>query len=451
MRYNVEKLNLKNVENILALTPLQEGMLFHYLQAPQSELYFEQLSLEISGAIEYELFEGAWNVVIKTNEMLRVVFRWEKVDNPVQIVLKEHKVQPRYIDLSCFDTSERQERLEEIKRKDAQEKFDLQEVPFRVTLCKIAEEEYTMIISNHHILYDGWSTGIILKEFFRAYHKLCPGVRSRKLPLKPPFNEFIKWSQRQDINKQQKFWSEYLAGFEAPTELPIKRKSEEETRSKVEGYSIILEENLRGKLDIFVKNNRVTLASVFYTAWGILLQKYCSSGDVVFGTTVSGRTAAIKGIEDMVGLFINTIPLRIETIPHEKIGDVVFRTDKLMQEREEFENTPLVNIGSYSSVGSGGSLFDTIVVIENYPLDNRLVPDGCLLSIHSYSMAEITHFDLSVGIMLLDEIEIKFSGKQELFEKKTIENLARHFKGVVQNIVENQEMALSQLDLISTE
>ncbi|MDQ1352897.1 MAG: tyrocidine synthetase, partial [Acidobacteriota bacterium] len=445
------KLAPKDIENILSLTPLQEGMLFHYLQNPQSPFYFEQLSLEISGVIDHKLFEEAWNVVIKTNEMLRVVFRWDKVDNPVQIVLKEHEFQPRYIDIPGTDTGERKERLEQIKQKDAQEKFDLQEVPFRVTLCKIEKDKYVMILSNHHILYDGWSNGIILKEFFKVYHKLRHGKGSRKVPIKPSFNEFIKWSQNQDKNKQQQFWREYLAGIETPTVLPIKRKIEETVRAA--DYSIILEENIRFKLDFFTKEYRVTLASVFYTTWGILLRKYCGSEDVIFGATVSGRTAEIKGIEEMVGLFINTIPLRTQTIPREKICDVVFRTDQALREREEFENTPLVDIQGYSPLGSGGALFDIIVAIENYPLDNRLAPDGqgadSSLSVHSYSMAEMTHYDLTVGIMLFNEIEIKFSFKPGLFEEEIIENLAGHFKGIIRTMIENPGMELSQLEIIS--
>ncbi|MCX6582473.1 MAG: amino acid adenylation domain-containing protein, partial [Candidatus Aminicenantes bacterium] len=447
----MKKLDPKEIENILALTPVQEGMLFHYLQEPQNRLYFEQLSLEIFGVIDQDLFREAWNVVIKTNDMLRVVFRWEKVDNPVQIVLKEHKFQPRYIDLPGTDALERKARLEEIKRKDEQEKFDLQEVPFRVTLCKIGEDKYAMIISNHHILFDGWSTGIILKEFFKAYHNFRSGKPSRELPVKPSFNEFIKWSQNQDKTKQQQFWREYLAGVETPTELPLKRRIEETTRA--EDYSIILEEHTSSKLDIFVKTNRVTPASVFYTAWGVLLQKYCAGEDAIFGTTVSGRSAGLKGIEDMVGLFINTIPLRIQATPGFKLIDIVSGVEDTLQVREEFETTPLPEIAGYSTLGVVGSLFDTIVAIENYPLDNRLVPEGeaGLLSVHSYLIAEMTHYDLTVAIMPLNEIEINFSWKRGLFEKETIENLARHFKGIVQNILENPETALSQLEIISTE
>ncbi|HLP62841.1 MAG TPA: amino acid adenylation domain-containing protein, partial [Candidatus Deferrimicrobium sp.] len=445
----MEKLESKRIENILALTPLQEGILFHYLRAPQGPLYFEQLSLEISGEIDSRFFEKAWDSVIETNEMLRAVFRWEKVEKPSQIILKKHKCSVIFYDLSNNDDSRKKTALEEIKKKDRRETFDLQQVPFRVILCKLAEKEFEMVISNHHILYDGWSTGIILKEFFTVYQGLCQGGRSLKLSFKPPFKEFVTWIQNQDKNKQEQYWRDYLAGLETPTELPIKMRMEETAGAG--DYSIILEGDFKKKLAVFIKNNRVTLASVFYSAWGILLQRYCGSEDVIFGTTVSGRSAAIKGIEDMVGLLINTVPLRTQTIPGEKIIDVVFRTDQELREREEFENTPLPEIRGYSSVGGSGSLFDTIVVIENYPLDSRLLPGDSLLSIHSYSMVEITHYDLTVGIMPFNEIEIKFSYKTELFEKETIENLARHFKGIVQNIVENPGVPLSQLELISGE
>ncbi|MCU0285930.1 MAG: amino acid adenylation domain-containing protein, partial [Acidobacteria bacterium] len=443
------KLKSKGIENILPLTPLQEGIFFHYLKDPQSNLYFEQLSLEISSAIDVDLFEKAWNVVIQANEMLRTVFRWEKLEKPSQIILKEHPCQIRFHDFSDIDSEQKQIVLAKIKTNDRNEGFDLTQVPFRVTLCKLAEIHYEMIISNHHILYDGWSNGIILKEFFKAYHELCQGGRAIRLPVKPSFKEFIKWIQSLDKNKQEQFWRNYLAGFETASELPIKRKKAGITGA--DNYSIILEETIKNQLEAFVKNNRVTLASVFYSAWGILLQKYCGSEDVVFGTTVSGRSADVKGIEDMVGLFINTIPLRIDTYPGEKIIAVVSQIDHVLHEREGFENTPLVDIQSYSSLGGNGSLFDTILVIENYPLDNRLLPANSSFSIHSYSIVEMSHYDLSVGIMLFNEIEIKFSFKQELFEKETIENLAVHFKIIIQKMIEQPEMTLSQLGIISIE
>ncbi|MCX6578639.1 MAG: amino acid adenylation domain-containing protein [Candidatus Aminicenantes bacterium] len=447
----MKNLNPKRIANILALTPVQEGMLFHYLQDPQGELYFEQLSLEIPGEINVQHFKKAWNVVIETNEMLRTVFRWEKLEKPSQIILKKQPFEISFHDLSDMDIDRKKAALAEIKTKDRNEGFDLTRVPFRVILCKQDEAQYEMVISNHHILYDGWSNGIILREFFKAYHTLLKKEQSFKLPAKTSFKEYIKWFQSRDRKAQEQFWRDYLSDFETLAELPIKRRIEETT--KVDDCSIILEEDLKTKLDAFVKDNRVTLATVFYTAWGILLQKYCGSEDVIFGTTVSGRSADIKGIEDMVGLFINTIPLRIQSTPGAKIIDVIPGIENLLRKREEFENTPLVDIQSYSSLGGGGSLFDTIVAIENYPLDDVVCRDVArnVSTVQSYSMIESTHYDLTVGIMLFNEIKIKFSFKPGLFDKETIENLAGHFKGIIQIIIENPETKLSQLEIMSIE
>ncbi|HLP62179.1 MAG TPA: amino acid adenylation domain-containing protein, partial [Candidatus Deferrimicrobium sp.] len=441
----MEKLDSKNIQNILALTPMQEGMLFHYLQDPQNGLYFEQLSLEISGEIDVPLFERAWNAVSESNEMLRAVYRWEKLEKPSQIILKEHKCNVVFHDL----TTPKKPALAGIKNNDRRETFDLHQVPFRVILCKLAEKHYEMIISNHHILYDGWSNGIILKEFFEIYHELTQSGQVPKFPVKPPFKEFIKWVQSRDKNQQEQFWREYLTEIEAATELPIKNKLAK--AGGTGGYSFILDADLSSKIDVYSKYNRVTSASLFYTAWGILLQKYGGSQDVVFGTTVSGRPSDIKEIENMVGLCINTIPLRIQSMPGETIAAVITRTNQHLREREAFENTALVDIGSYSNLGGPGSLFDTILAIENYPLDNRLVPGGCSLAIDSYSLNETTHYDLSVGIVLFDQIEISFNYKQELFEKETITNLAGHFKGIIQTIIEKPGTELSQLEIISPE
>ncbi|HLP48095.1 MAG TPA: condensation domain-containing protein, partial [Candidatus Kapabacteria bacterium] len=331
----MEKIDSHRIETILSLTPLQEGILFHYLQDPQSRVYFEQLSLEISGDINKSNFEKAWNMVIKTNEMLRTLFRWEKIEKPTQVILKEHPCALRFHVLPDMDNDRKEAALKEIKSKDRSEGFDLTQVPFRVTLCRLAEKKYEMIISSHHILYDGWSNGIILKEFFNAYHALCHGKRSIKPPVKSSFKDFIKWLQSRDRNTQEQYWKNYLADFETPTALPIKGRPERTTSP--EEYSLILADDCKSKLENLGKNNRFTLAPIFYTAWGILLQKYCGSRDVIFGTTVSGRSAGIKGIENMVGLFINTVPLRVPLLPDFKLIDLIAHVEKELQIRKEFE------------------------------------------------------------------------------------------------------------------
>ena len=234
----MKKAGKKNIRDILALTSMQEGMLFHYLRDPDSEAFFEQLSLQITGAIDVNYFVQAWEIVIKTNEMLRTLFRWESLNKPVQITLTKHKLQWEYYDLSGIDADEARKRLESIKLKDRKKKFDLRHVPFRVTLCKLSQDSHEMIVSSHHIIYDGWSSGIILKEFLTAYDHLA--VNSSKLnkwqkrvpPMlhgaegqaKKRFKDFITWINTQDRNKQKESWENYLNGFASPTGILVKKR-----------------------------------------------------------------------------------------------------------------------------------------------------------------------------------------------------------------------------------
>jgi len=451
-----KKLERKNIEDILALTPMQEGMLFHYLREPEGNYYLEQLSLKISGKIDINCFEQAWNFVIETNEMLRAVFRWEKLKSPTQLVLKNHTITLRYHDFSTKGIEERTGRLEEIKAKEREETFDLQEVPFRVTLCKVEKERYEMIISNHHILYDGWSTGIILREFVTTYTNVFNKKNLGK-PLKTKFKEFIRWNREQDRkNKEETFWKDYLKGFDTPLEFSIKRRTGKENESSgSESYQIRIDKDTRDSLECYVKKNKITAAALLYSGWGILLQKYNNSGDVIFGTTVSGRRAQIKGIEDMVGLFINTLPLRIRVENHsnEKILDFLSRINQTLQVREDYESSPLVNIKEYSDIGSHEELFDTVLVIENYPLDLQLKQEAAPLSFDSYSIFERTHYDLTVGITLAaaDEMVFNVYYHADLFEKNAIERLAFHYISVIKNIIENPGQAITNIEIISPE
>lgn len=251
----MRKLDKKKIADIFPLTPLQGGMLFHYVNEPGSDLYVEQLSIDILGNINRKTFEGAWNRVVRANEMLRTLFRWRQVENPIQVVLKDHPIEPVYYDLAKEgdgyggvkghggekgtngtndggynggeahggaggenDEAAWSKRLEAIKALDRGKKFDLEEVPFRVTLCKVEENRFVMIISNHHVLYDGWSNGIILREFFEAYRDISGGRRGEGAQ-KTSFKEFIRWGQSRDKDKQERFWREYLADFHPPASL----------------------------------------------------------------------------------------------------------------------------------------------------------------------------------------------------------------------------------------
>ncbi|MGD2087210.1 MAG: amino acid adenylation domain-containing protein [Candidatus Aminicenantes bacterium] len=454
----MRKFEKENIGDILALVPMQEGILFHYLQAPHSDRYFEQLTLHISGEIDTGHFEEAWNIVVKTNEMLRTVFRWENVEYPIQIILKEHKLQPQYFDFTTGDFSRIKMQLEQVKAKDRSEQFDLRQVPFRVTLCKLEETGYEMIISNHHILYDGWSTGIILEEFVKAYDgltnpgKLKPG--KAKFPVKTKYKEYVKWMQKKEKeNKKnrEQFWKTYLNGFDTPTRLSIKTKRLE--TGEVKNYRLKFDKDLTGKLRGFVSKNKTTLAALLYSTWGLLLQKYNNSNDVIFGTTVSGRSAKLKGIERMVGLFINTLPLRFNLPPGTGVLRAISKVDAELREREAYESTPLVDIKTLGKIDGREELFDSVVVIENYPLENILPYEtgNGNLSIQSYSIFERTNYDLTLGITISAEIKIDFIYSEKYLPKDTIIRLSRHFANVIRTVtaIAGPGETLSKIAIIS--
>ena len=447
----MKKLDPKGIEDILALTPMQEGMLFHYLKDPESEYYFEQLSLTIQGKINEHLFGRAWNFVVETNEMLRTKFLWEGVENPIQIILKQYKLQPGFYDFSANDTGEKEKLLQEVKLKDRREKFHLTRVPFRVILCKMESDRFEIIISNHHILYDGWSIGIILKEFLKAYADLSRGNDLIR-PVKTQFKDFVKWIQNQDIRKQEAYWKNYLYGFDTQTDLPIKMKNNKTVTGKGK-YQCSFEKELVERLSDFSKEHRITMADFFYCAWGVLLQKYTDSDDVVFGATAAGRSidGNIPGIEEMVGLFINTIPLRIQTFPGEKILDLLHRIDQELQTRKAYEHTPLLQIKEFSELDKNQELFDSVMVIENYPLDRRLMIELNQLSVISYSMVESPHYDLTISVMLHDEIEFTFIYNRDVFVEDAIARLAVHTTCIVKGMLENFEDQVADLEIISNE
>lgn len=450
-----EAFRKENIANIIALTPLQEGMLFHYLTGDSENRYFEQLSLNIRGKIEKPVFQRAWNILVETNEMLRTLFRWENVNNPVQIVLKKHTVKPEYYDLSDGGESEKQSEktrsLEKIRTEDRAHKFDLRDVPFRVILCKIEEERYELIISNHHILFDGWSTGIILKEFFTAYNAL----KNEALPekrVKTPFKRFVLYLQGRDKNREEDYWKAYLKGLDSRTEMSIKKRREEtgsEGSEETDNYGFVLEEDLVEKLEGVTKRYKITTASLLYVSWGMLQQKYNNCDDVVFGTTVSGRGVKIKGIEDMVGLFINTIPLRVTTRPGEKAADLLRRVHRGLQKREEYESGSLVKIKEYSEIDGNEELFDSIVVIENYPLAGLPTGGRGGLVPGAYSMFEATHYDMTVGFTLFDGIRVNLSYNRARFHKETVEGMAGHLLSIFHWITGNPDQSIEEFEILS--
>ncbi|NRZ58020.1 hypothetical protein DZE42_001159 [Clostridium beijerinckii] len=343
------KLDKTNIENIIDLTSLQQGMLFHYINDEKSTEYHEQLSLTITGIVKIELLQKAWDFVIENNEMLRTVFRWKGIDKPIQIILKNHKVLIQKIDMT--NELNKDIAVENVKITELKSRIDITKETLRIYLCKLEDCKYEMIISNHHILYDGWSNGIILNELMEAYTNLYDGKELR-INNKTKFSEFIKYINNLDAEKQKKYWTNYLQdlgnkddGFASKSSGIYKEIS----------YKI---NNIKSnKIKDFAKENRILLSSLLYGTWGVLVQKFTDSNEVMFGTTVSGRPESIKLIDSMVGLFVNTIPLRVKSEGNTTLINLIRNIERMLSERKDFENTSLVDIKGYCGLRADEELF----------------------------------------------------------------------------------------------
>ncbi len=446
-----KKLIKKNVENILALTAIQEGMLYHYLADENSEEYFEQFSLNISGKIDLISFKATWKYIVQSNEMLRTIFAWKRLDNPVQIILSELEIPIVIHDLTgVAGTEAKYEQLQKLKISDREHKFDLENGPLlRIMLCKLQEDNYELIISNHHIIYDGWSNGIILQEFFNAYYQFIQhGKVNRSGKTKAKFQEFIKWTKNIDTHSQQNYWETYLAGYETKRLIPADT-NQSSGEVKLTKHTYPISQECREEIEQFVKRERITQSIFFNAIWGILLQKYNNVDDVIFGTVVSGRPAEIQGIEEIVGLFINTIPLRVQVSSTEKVSTLLQRLQDDLQIRQQYENTSLVDIHKYSKLKNQNYLFDSILTIENYPLSQRVKTEESGLKVNSYSLLEQTNYDLAVEINTYENITISMMYNQERYDSTTIHRILDHFQNILTTIIQNVEVTVGQIVIVS--
>jgi len=443
----MQKLDKSNIQDILGLTPMQEGMLFHYLSNPEGKQYIEQLGITLSGEVGENIIKKAWDHVILNNDMLRTIFKWDKLDKPVQIILKQYEIPYTQYNLSNINSTDKITQRTQIMADELNKKIDISENPIRMAIIKLDNSKFILIITYHHILYDGWSNGIILKEFLQACRSLCAG-NPPSIIRKSKFKEFIKYYQIQDKTKQEAFWREYFRGYDSKSTIAVKVPYSDDcvANSKI---NYRLNKKISESIYELCKKEKTTVAAILYTAWGILLQKYSNTNDIVFGTTVSGRNADIAAIEDMVGLFINTLPLRVNSTEDENIQGLLKKVDCILKQRDDYQSTPLIDIKSYSGIHNKEELFDTLVVFENYPLDQALLNSGNYIRIEEYFMTEMTNYKLALTIRDIKGLEFELNYDGSIFDDAEINKMARHFENIIMNIIESPLCGINQIDILS--
>ena len=376
------------IEDILPLSPLQEGLLFHALYDAQApDIYTTQLVLGLEGTLEEAVLKTAVHALLARHASLRAGFQHANLSRPVQIIVPQAEPPWHSIDLSLLDEAARAERLDGILRQDRAERFDLTSPPLlRCALIRLAAHQHRLVLTSHHILMDGWSMPILVQELLTLYaHKGDDGV----LPRVTPYRDYLAWIAAQDRAAAIATWREALAGLEEATRLAPHEPGR--ALAAPEQITLALSKTLTAALTRQARQQGLTLNTFIQAAWAILLGRLTGRDDVVFGVTVAGRPPEIAGIETMVGLFINTLPLRIKLTPAKPLHALLQETQDSQSRLIAHQHLGLAEIQGLTGLGE---LFDTLVVFENYPVDRGGLaagerPAGCVSPMSAGTMPRI--------------------------------------------------------------
>ncbi len=442
---------MTNIEDIYELSPMQQGMLFHTLYAPESGVYFEQLNCTLRGDLNVSAFKQAWQQVVARHPVLRTCFYWEDLDKPLQVVNEQVELPWVEYDWCGLTPTEQQNQLETFLQADRQQDFELNQAPLmRFALMRVQEDTYQFVWSFHHVLIDGWSGSIIFKEVFAFYEALKRG-QSLSLKLPHPYRDYIVWLQQQDLSQAEDFWRKALQGFTAPTPLVVNKAMDSSSKQKqtYEEQHILLSVTVTDALHSLAKQHHLTLNTLVQGAWALLLSRYSGESDVVFGATVSGRPAALSEVESMVGLFINTLPARVQVSEEAYLLPWLEQLQAQEVEREQFSYSPLVEIQGWSEVPRGLPLFDSILVFESYPVNDSGLGQSSSLEICNIQAFEQTNYPLTVIIMPGSELSVRIIYDSCRFEAATISRMLGHLQTLLSGMVTNPEQRISALPLLT--
>jgi fengycin family lipopeptide synthetase D len=439
---NNDKLDKQNVEDILGLTPIQLGILYETLQSDIGTLYLAQLTLRLYGDIDIKLLRQSFKLVTEDNQMLRCVFRWENIGNPVQIILKAHTIPVFEYDME--NMSEEQAGIEIRRHREfmLNNGIDLKSNPIGLQVFRLSSRSYHLVITWHHIIYDGWSNIIFIKEILTTYGALRSGGEVHR-QMKAAYKKYVEYHRKRDRKEQEElFWRQYFGGYkeDAKPLRPFNRPI-----LKIGRVTAKIPEDVMNNISTYQKNGNTTLATIIFGAWLLLLYKNTGKTDLSTGITMSGRNADIPGIENTIGLFINTLPLRIEFKKAMKVKDLLSHIRNKVITLIQYETSNLTDIKKFG--GIQGNLYDTLAVVENYPVDlQQWLEKNDELYLQSYESEEINNFNLVLCILPQDYNTVLLQYNTELYPKEYMERSIRNFIGILRIIVREPEMKADDVE-----
>ncbi|RMT86079.1 Pyoverdine sidechain peptide synthetase II, D-Asp-L-Thr component, partial [Pseudomonas amygdali pv. sesami] len=422
------------IEDIYPLSPMQQGMLFHSLFDEGAGNYINQMRVSISG-LDVPRFHNAWQSAVNNHEVLRSCFVSQS-EQSLQVV--QRQVTLPFVELDA--RGKPQNWLDDWAQADRQQGFDLAHGPLlRLAVVRTGDDAWQLVYTSHHILMDGWSSSRLLGEVLQRYSGQTPPKQAGR------YRDYIQWLQDQNAHVSERFWTAELAELDEPTRLLQAFKTSTDQQGYGDYIQLIDADGTR-RLSEFAREQHVTLNTLVQSAWLLLLQRYTGQSSVTFGATVAGRPAELPGVEEQLGLFINTLPVIASPRSEQTVGDWVQQVQAKNIALREHEHTPLYDIQRWAR-NSGEALFDNILVFENYPVSEALqrAPDG--LTFSDLRNQEQAHYPLTLVVEANDVLSVRFSYDRQHFSAEGILQLAAHFDHLLQSLSTSATARLGELTL----
>lgn len=449
------EINTLLYHNSFPISPMQHGMLMETLKSPQGAgSYIEQIVFDINQEIDIQRFTTAWQKIIQHHEIMRLGFVWQNLDQPLQFVAAIDQVNIEFNDWSKLSKPETDEFLEMFLQADRRLGFSLSKPPlFRIALLKTDKNRYTCVWSFHHAIADGRTMACILKDLFLIYH-------DPNAALIPPgsFKNYIEWLNRtQADSKAGAFWEKQLKGFTEPLALPFSVQKTAITESRRQEFSMaittgnqstLISSGTTSILKKICEKNSITMNSLLMGVWAVLLSHYTGEMDIVFGTTRSIRHWRENGSND-TGLYINTLPMRINIIPQENLLQFLRRVRNEWAKTGDFEHSSLADIHACSQVKRGNPLFDIFFAYDYHSIDAALDPHKEKISCSKVSLIERTPASLFLTISGVDELSAVIEYDRRRFDAGTIKMILGHFATFLGAISENMDPKLMDVSILT--
>ncbi|MEU2057650.1 non-ribosomal peptide synthetase [Streptomyces bungoensis] len=424
-----------DVEDVHPLTPTQAGMLFHRLSQDDRGVYFQQLTFVLDGVADPAVLADAWQRVTDRTPVLRARVVWQDVPEPLLVVQRRAAVPVERLDWRGLSDAERDERLRALLDQDRARGVDLTRAPLqRLVLARVSDRAVRVVWSFDHLILDGWSLFQVLSDVF-ARHAGLTGAAHAPLPDRRPFRDYVAWLRdRADRAEAERHWQTRLDGLDETTALPFDREPRETHRAEsTRAVRVTVPETTTRALRSLARTAGLTMNTLVQGAWAVLLGRQAATGEVVFGTTVSGRPPELPGADAMTGLFIATLPTRVTVPRDEPLLTWLARLQQEQSEDRRHDHVPLHRMKAFTRLPERAALFDSIVVFENYPVDDSLAAAHGL-RLTGLDGIETTNYPLSLVAYPGTELALRLGYDPDLFDAATVERMAEYLTVLLEGL-----------------